>query len=138
MASIGCMVHAIDKHRRIVFRWGRENDFLRARSQMLLARILCEEQASSFQHHICADLIPFECSRVFLSGQANLFAIDHERVAIHADRTFEATMHAVVLQHVGQVIGFEQIVDAHDLDVRKVLHRSAKHHAANAAKSVDA
>ena len=47
-------------------------------------------------------------------------------------------MHAVVLQHVGQVIGFEQVIDADDLDVVEVLHRCTQHHAADAAKSVDA
>ena len=46
-------------------------------------------------------------------------------------------MHAVVLEHVGQVVGLEQVVDAHHFDVRKILNSGAKHHAADAAETVD-
>ncbi|MNF01406.1 hypothetical protein D3C80_2003910 [compost metagenome] len=47
-------------------------------------------------------------------------------------------MHAVVLEHVGQVVGLQQVVDAHDFDVAaKVLHGCAEHHAADAAEPVD-
>ena len=55
------------------------------------------------------------------------------------DLALEAAVHAVVLQHVGQVVGLQQVVDADDLDVvSEVLHRSAEHHAADAAEAVDA
>jgi hypothetical protein len=42
-----------------------------------------------------------------------------------ADGALEAAVHAVVLQHVGQIVGLQQVVDGHDLDVREVLDRAA-------------
>jgi len=67
-----------------------------------------------------------------------IFAVDHQGVALDVHLTLEATMHAVVLQHVGQVVGLEQVVDAHDFDVGKVLHGGTEHHAPDAAEAVDA
>src|SRR5690606_17235936 len=49
----------------------------------------------------------------------------------------EAAVHAVVLEHVGQALGLQQVVDGNDLDVREVLDRAAQHVAADAAESVD-
>jgi hypothetical protein len=47
-------------------------------------------------------------------------------------------MHRVVLEHIGQVVRLEQVVDGNDLDVAEVLHGGAQHIAADAAKTVDA
>jgi len=46
-------------------------------------------------------------------------------------------MHTVVLEHVSQIVGFEQVVDADDFNVVEVLHRCTKHHAADTPESVD-
>ena len=45
-------------------------------------------------------------------------------------------MHGVILQHVSQVIGGAQIVDADDLDLG-MIDAGAEDHTANAAKSID-
>ena len=45
-------------------------------------------------------------------------------------------MHGVVLQHIGQVIGGTQIVDADDLDLG-VIDAGAEDHAADTAKTID-
>ena len=45
-------------------------------------------------------------------------------------------MHGVILQHVCQIIGGAQIVDADDLDLG-VVDAGAEDHAANAAKTVN-
>ena len=47
-------------------------------------------------------------------------------------------MDGIVLQHVGEVLGVEQVVDADDFDVIEVLDGGAEDHAADAAKPVDA
>src|SRR6185369_7197697 len=70
--------------------------------------------------------------------QADLLAIDDQGMAVHADVAFEAAMHAVVLQHVGKVLGLEQIVDADHLDVLEILDGGAEHHASDAPEAVDA
>ncbi len=43
-----------------------------------------------------------------------------------------------MLEHVGQIFRLQQVIDRDDLDVGKILHRSAEHHAADAAETIDA
>jgi hypothetical protein len=47
-------------------------------------------------------------------------------------------VHRVVLQHVGEVVGLEQVVDRDDLDLGEILDRRAQHHAPDATEAVDA
>jgi hypothetical protein len=63
----------------------------------------------------------FSVGRVLLGGQADALAVDDQGVAVDRDVALEAAVHAVVLEHVGQVVGLEQVVDADDLDVGEVL-----------------
>ena len=63
-------------------------------------------------------------------------AVDDDGVLGGGHVAAELTVHGVVLQHIGQVIGRTQIVDAHDLDFR-VVNGPADHHTADAAKTVD-
>ena len=104
---------------------------------MFLRRDFVQKQTRGFNHHIGTDVGPLQVGWVALLGEANLFAVNDERAVLHRHLAFEASVHAVVLQHVRQVIGFEQVVDTHDFDVGEVLHRSTKHHAADTAESVD-
>ena len=97
-----------------------------------------QKQASGFDHHIRMNLVPFQSSGVALLGKANFFAVDDQVVAVDRHLAFETTMHAVVLEHVSQVIGFQQVVDGNDFNVVEVLHRCTKHHSADAPKTVDA
>jgi hypothetical protein len=59
--------------------------------------------------------------------------------AFDGDIALEVAVHRVVLEHVGQVVGLQQVVDADDLDVRELGFPgdSAKHHAADATETVD-
>ena len=104
---------------------------------MLFSRGFVQKEARGFEHDVGADLVPFERCRVALLRQADLVAVDDERVALDRDLALEAAVHRVVLQHVGQVLGLEQVVDADDLDVRKVLHGGAQDIATDAAEAVD-
>src|SRR5690606_18835213 len=88
--------------------------------------------------HLGAHLVPLEVGRVAFLGQAEAVAVDHQGVAIDRHLALEAAVHRVVAQHVGQVIGLEQVVDADDLDVVEVLDRRTQHVAADAAEPVDA
>ena len=74
-------------------------------------------------------------------------AIRHGEVGAHVgaevhvavrDLALEPAMHRVVTQHVGQVVRFEQVVDADDFDVVEILHRGAQHVASDASEAVDA
>ena len=131
------VVHAKYKHGRVIFARGRHQHFFRACKQVFFGTGFVQKQAGGFNHHIRADRAPVQVGRIPLLGEANGFSIHHQRAILDRHVTLEASVHAVVLQHVGQVIGFEQVVDAHDFDVRKILHRSAKHHAPDAPEAVD-
>lgn len=138
-ALVGVVVDAEHKHRRVVLGRCRQDHLLGARVEVLLRGFLGQEQAGGLDHHVGADCIPLEVGRIAFLGQADLVAVDDQRVAVDRHIGLEAAMHRVVLQHVGEVIGLEQVIDGHDLDViGEVLHRRAQHVAADATESVDA
>src|SRR5690606_2485637 len=60
------------------------------------------------------------------------------RSALDRHLALEAPVHRVEAQQVGQVLGLEQVVDGHDLDVAEVLDRRTQDVAADAAEPVDA
>jgi hypothetical protein len=88
--------------------------------------------------HVGTDVAPLQRRRVALGAQSDAPAVDDQRRAVDRDLALEAAVHAVVLQHVGQVVGLEQVVDADDLDVGEVLHGGTEDHAPDAAEAVDA
>ena len=49
----------------------------------------------------------------------------------------EAAVDGVILEHIGHVLGSDQVVDAHHFHVL-VVQAGAEHHAADAAKAIDA
>jgi hypothetical protein len=138
LTSVGLVVHAEDEHGGIVLGGGRENDFLGTCSQVLFAACIVQEDAGRFDDDVGADFIPLQVARVFLLREANLLAIDHERIALDANGALEAAVHTVVLQHIGQILRLQQIVDGNDFDVREVLEGGAQYVASDAAKAVDA
>ncbi len=104
LTRVAAVVHAVNEHGRVVFAGGGENDFFRTSRQVFFTCFFGQEQARGFDHHICADLIPFQFSRVFHGRQTDGVAIDDQVVAFDAYLTLEATMHAVVLEHIGQIV----------------------------------
>ena len=138
LARVGFVIHTEHEHRGVVLGGGRHQHFLGAGSQVLFSRCFVQEQAGGFDHNVGAHVIPLEGGGVALLGQANLLAVDDQGVALNRDLAFEAAVHAVVLEHVSQVVGFEQVVDAHHFDVLEVLCSGTEHHATDAAKAVDA
>ena len=133
------MVDAVDEHRRVVFGRCRLHHFFGARIDVRLAGVAGQEEACGFDHHVHTCVAPFQVGGVAFGGQAYLFAVDHEVFAVHSHGALEAAVHRVILQHVSQVVGLEQVVDRNDFDVFEFgfLRDGAKHHAADAAKSVD-
>jgi hypothetical protein len=138
LPGIAGVVHAVDEHGRVVLAGGREHDFFRPCIKVFLRGNFVEEQARGLDHHLRAHVAPLQVGRVALLRQADALAVDDQGVAVHRHRTLEAAMHAVVLEHVGQVVRLQQVVDGDDADVMEVGDGGAKHHAPDAAKAVDA
>jgi hypothetical protein len=112
-----------------------QDDLLRARGQMLAGGVLVEEEAGGFDDDIGADFVPLEAGRIAFLRQADALAIDHQRVAVHRDVALEAAMHRVVLQHVREVVGLEQVIDADDFDVAEILQCRAQARCARCGRS---
>ena len=69
---------------------------------------------------------------------ADLPAIDNDAVLAVGHLTVEGAVSAVVLELVGHVLsGEEGVVDGDDVDATRSFDGCTKHHAANAAESVD-
>ena len=105
---------------------------------MFLRRGLVEEQAGGFDDDVGADFIPFQFGGVLHRGQADLLAVDDQRGAGDRDVALEFAVYRIMTQHVGEVVGFQQVVDTDDFDVGKILHRCTKHHPPDTPKPIDA
>ena len=104
---------------------------------MALSLLLGQEQAGGLHHILSTQLSPGQVGGVALGGDRDLLAVDDDGVLGVADLRLALAMHGIILQHVSQVVGGAQIVDAHDLDLG-VVQAGAEHHAADAAKAIDA
>jgi hypothetical protein len=134
------VVDAIDEHRRVVLGRRRLHDLLGAGGDVLLAAFLGQEQAGGVDHQVGADFVPLQFGGILDGRQADLLAIDHQVVAFDGNVALEVAMHRVVLQHVGEIVRLQQVVDADDLDVRELgfLGDGTKHHATDATETIDA
>ena len=74
---------------------------------------------------------------IALGRYGNLLAVDHDGVLSVADLSLAGAVHGVVLQHIGQVVGGAEIVDADNLNLGMV-DGSTENHAADASKPIDA
>ena len=97
---------------------------------------LREEQAGGLDDVLCADFVPLQVRRILLRGDADGLAVHDQRILGIIDRTLEAAMDCIILEHVRHVIRSDQVVDADDLDLG-VVDRSAEHETADTAKAID-
>lgn len=106
---------------------------------MLLAGFGGKEKAGRLDHDIDADVAPGEIGRIAFRREADGFAVYDKIGAVNRDIAAEVSMHRVVLQHVGEIIRIEQIVDRHNLNVVKLgfVGGRAEHHAPNPSKTVN-
>ena len=113
------------------------NHFLRARIDVLLAGFLGQEEAGTFDHDVGANFFPLQVGRIFFGGQANGLAVHHQVVSADRDVAIEAAMHRIVLQHVGQVVRLQQVVDGNDFHLREVFRHCTEYHATDTTESID-
>ncbi len=105
--------------------------------EVLFQRRSLAKHARGFDHELYAEVTPRDLRGVAVFGHDDLLVVDVHRVAVDADRSFEAAHHRVVLQQVGQLFVVEQVVDRHDLDV-VASAEDAKDTATDTSESVDA
>ena len=136
VARVGIEIHAADKHRRIVLGRGGHDDLLCACVDMRLRFFLCQEQARGFDNILSADLPPGEVGGVALGKNGDFAAIDDDAIVVALYFGGKSAVHGVIFQHIGQILGRTEIVDADDLNLGMVK-AGAKDHAADAPEAVD-
>ena len=137
-AGVALVVHAIDEHRGLVLGWSGEDDFLGSGLEVRFGGRLVQKEAGGFDHDFGSDFIPLERGRILDGGEADFVAVDDQAAVLDRDFPVEATVDGVVFEHVGEILGFEQVVDADHLDVfAEVLDGRAEDHASDASEAVD-
>ena len=129
-------VDAADEHGGGVLGRSGHDDLLSAGIQVALSLLLGQEQTGGLDNVLSAQLAPGQISGVALSGDRDLLAVDNDGILSGLHSALEDTVHGVILEHVGQVVGRAKVVDADDLDFG-VVQAGTEDHTANAAKTVD-
>jgi hypothetical protein len=103
------------------------------------AAFVIKEMAGRLDHDVGLNLAPLQRLGVALGAKADAPAVDQQVVAVDGHGAGEIAVHRVVLEHVGEVVGFEQVVDGDHLEVCKLLFTGdgAEGHAPDAAEAVD-
>ena len=138
LTGVGLVVHAIDEHRGSVLGRSAHDDLLRTSRDVSASLLIREEETRGLNNDLSADVAPSESGRILLGREADLLAVNDEVVAVNSDIVLEDAVDGVVLKHVREVIGIEEVVDADHFDVvREVLDRSTEHHATDTAEPID-
>ena len=98
--------------------------------------LLGQEQTGGLDDVLSAHLGPGQVGGVALGEHGDGLAIDHDVAALGGDGALELAVHGIELQHIRQIIGGAEIIDAHDLDVG-VIHAAAHDHTTDTAKPID-
>ena len=138
LAGVGLVVHTVDEHRGRVLRRSGHDDFLRAGGDVLLRKLFGQEEAGGLDDDFRADFVPLQISRALLGGQADLLAVDDQHIALDRDLRVEFAVNRVILQHVGEVVRIEQVVDPDNFDViAEILDCGAENHPTDTTETVD-
>ena len=102
-----------------------------------LAQLLGQVLAGALADILSANAGPGNVLDLHGGEHGILLAVDHQHAVLSGDLTGELAVHAVVLEHVGHVLGVhEGVVQADNLNIVTV-ESGAEHEAADAAKAVD-
>ena len=138
LARIGLVVYAIDEHRGRILRRSGHDDLLRTGLDVGAGEFVGEEETGRFNDDIHIEGSPSNVGRILFREHLNLVAIDDEEVAFRLDVVVELAVHGIILQHVGEVVNVEKVVDTDNGDVLgEVFHSGAEDHAADTAETID-
>ena len=130
-------VDTADEHGSVILGGSGHDDLLGAGVQMALALLLGQEQAGGLHNILSTQLSPRQVGGIALGRDRDLLAVDDDGALSVADLSVALAVHRIILQHISQVVGGAQIVDAHDLDFG-MIQACAEHHAADTAEAIDA
>ena len=114
----------------------RDDDLLRAGSQMLRRGVPVREQPGRLEHDVDAKVLPRQLRRILDREHLELFAVDADSLAARLDVGVQVAEYRVVLEQVCERGGVGEIVDRDEVDVLGAQGR-AHDVAPDAAESVD-
>ena len=131
------VVDAHDEHGGVVLGGSAHDDVLGAGVDVALAQILAQVLAGALADILRADGGPGNVLHIHGGEDGVLLAVDHQSAVLSGDLTGELAVDAVVLQHIGHILGIhEGVVQTDDLNV-VVGQGSAEDEAADAAETID-
>ena len=132
------VVDAHDEHGRIVLGGGAHDHVLGASVNVTLAQLLGQVLAGALANILRTHGSPGNVLDLHSGKDRILLAVDHQGAVLGGDLAGELAVHAVILQHVGHILGVhEGIVQADDLYI-VMSQGGAEDEAANAAEAIDA
>ena len=138
LTGIGLVVHAVNEHRGAVLGRSGHDDFLCACLDVHTCLGIFEEETGGLDDDISLDFVPLELCGVFFRCEADLLAIDDHVVALDFDVVVEDAVNGVILQHVGEIVRIEKVVDSDDFDVfAEILDCCAEDHASDSSETID-
>mmetsp|Transcript_6012 Transcript_6012/g.14640 ORF Transcript_6012/g.14640 Transcript_6012/m.14640 type:complete len:289 (+) Transcript_6012:519-1385(+) len=115
-----------------------DDDLLGARVEVRLRLGHGGEDSRGFDHVVHLPRAPGDLPRIHAAEGGHFLAIHTERPTVPAHLALEATVHRIVLEHVGHVFAVDEgVVDGDDLDIG-AGEGHAEDEAADSAKAVDA
>jgi hypothetical protein len=132
------VVHAEhDGHVRLGGRRG-DDHLLRARREVLRRVVALGEEAGGLDHHVGAQVAPWQRRRIALREHLQLVAVHDQAVVREVHLALERAEDRVVLEQVGERLRVGDVVHTDPVDVRPARVRGAEDVAPDAAEAVDA
>src|SRR5271166_1908962 len=95
------------------------------------------EESGRFDHHLHAEILPWELGWVALGEDLERLAVHHNSGTFSANLLNQSAMNRVILQEVSQGRGIGDVVDGNNLKRILMLQGSAVKQSANSSKSID-
>ena len=131
------VVDAHDEHRGVVLGGSAHDDVLGAGVDVALAQVLAQVLAGALADILSADRSPGDVLDVHGGEHGVLLAVDHQSTVLSGDLAGELAVNAVVLQHIGHILGVhEGVVQTDDFHI-VVGQGSAENEAADTAETID-
>ncbi|MPN23907.1 hypothetical protein SDC9_171300 [bioreactor metagenome] len=131
------VVDAHHEHRSSILARSGHHNLLGAGLKMGFGLVGGKEQTGGFDHIVGADFAPLQHGGILFSGHTDLLAVDDQLlIGSNFDGALEGAVHGVILQHVGNVIHIEQVVDRNHFHVLATLG-GTEDQTADASETID-
>ncbi len=119
--SLVIQVHAVNDGRDVVVLGRRRQHHAFRPGVEVLHEIGAPiEMPGAFQHQIDPEILPGQLGGVPLRKDAAAIGSDDQRIRLGGHLGLVPTIHGIVIEQIGQLIGSHDIIDGHYLDLRRL------------------